>query len=326
MTLKKPFMTKPKITWKECRDFAIRTNPKWAEGRGGRENAIRNSNKFCELFGHSPKFDPHKITARMILEDQLEMKNTYGRKNGTLNRYKSAISGVLSYCMFMDLLDKNWKVPTFMTFDENEDGQERYAYKTEEVHAMIDFARNRLCNDDLADIIFFAALTGIRLGKILQLTNDRINLQYQSMIIYKPKNKRTAVRSLGIHDALVPMLTERMSRQEPWAYTFRDDWGGNNMKARQKTLSRQWWKCLTYIGKPVGKDSPWKFHGLRHTCGTLLAESGKHVIEIKQHLGQSSTRSCERYLHTRDDQAVARANSIDFANPNVALSAASARS
>ena len=109
------------------------------------------------------------------------------------------------------------------------------------------------------------------------------------MIIYKPKNKNTAVRSLGIHDALVPMLTERMSRQEPWGYTFRDDWSGNNMKARQKTLSRQWWKCLTYIGKPVGKDSPWKFHGLRHTCGTLLAESGKHVIEIKQHLGQSST-------------------------------------
>ena len=319
-------MTKPKITWKECRDFAIRTNPKWAEGRGGRENAIRNSNKFCELFGHSPKFDPHKITARMILEDQLEMKNTYGKKNGTLNRYKSAISGVLRYCMFMDLLDKNWKVPTFMTFDENEDAQERYAYKTEEVHAMIDFARNRLCNDGLADVIFFAALTGIRLGKILQLTNDRINLQYQSIVIYKPKNKKTKIRSLGIHDALVPMLTERMSRQEPWGYTFREDWSGNNMKARQKTLSRQWHKCLTYIGKPTGEDSPWKFHGLRHTCGTLLAESGKHVIEIKQHLGSSSTRSCERYLHTRDDQAVARANSIDFANPNVALSAASARS
>lgn len=308
-------MTKPKkITWKYCRDFTIRTRSEWAEGRGGRDNAIKNSDKFAKRF-HSDDFSPYNITKLLMLEDQMELKEDDGLKHGTLNRYKSAVATVLNHCHDMGVLDQNWTVPKFKTWDENDDKTIRQAFTSEQVHAMISFARDRLCNQNLADIILFAALSGVRQGKILQLTNNHIDLQNKMILITKPKNKRQDARHIGIHETLIPMLAKRMANQDPSGYTFRDDWGGTNMSSRQKAIERKWHKCIRYIGLPVGEDSPYCFHGLRHTCGTLMALSGRHIIEIKEHLGHTSTRTCERYLHARDDQAVARANSIDFSMP-----------
>ena len=309
-------MAKPKnITWKYCRDFTIRTKPEWAEGRGGRKSAIDNSAKFADQF-HSNDFSPYNITKKLILEDQWEMKEDQGLVNATLNRYKSAVSTILNWCHEMELLDQNWTVPRFKSWNENQDKVERKAFTSEQIHEMISFAKDRMCNQNLSDLIVFAALTGIRQGKILQLKNEHINLQQGIIKITQPKNQNQEFRYIGIHKTLLPMLAKRMSYQEPTGYTFRDDWGGSNLKARQKSVERQWHKCLAYIGLPTGKGSPYVFHGLRHTCGTMMAMAGKHIIEIKEHLGHSSTKTCERYLHTRDDQAVARANSIDFSMPN----------
>ena len=302
-----------KITWKYCRDFTIRMNPSWAEGRGGRKSALSNSDKFTKEFNRSPDFSPYNITKLLILEDQTELKEDQGLRHGTLNRYKSAVAAVLNYCHGMGVLDQNWTVPRFYTWNENDDKLMRKAFTAEQVHALISFARDRLCNQNLADIIAFAALTGIRQGKILELTNDRIDLHNRMILVTKPKNQNQEARHIGIHNTLIPMLAERMARQEPTGYTFRDDWGGHNMKSRQKNIERPWHKCISMgLGLPTGNGSPYCFHGLRHTCGTLMALSGRHIIEIKEHLGHTSTKTCERYLHARDDQAVARANSIDF--------------
>ena len=38
-------------------------------------------------------------------------------------------------------------------------------------------------------------------------------------------------------------------------------------------------------------------HDLRHTCGTLMANSGVPLIQVKEHLGHSSVAVTERYLH-----------------------------
>ena len=243
----------------------------------------------------------------MILEDCLELKNKYALSHASLNRYVSAVSTILRFCQKCQILSQDWTVPRFERYPEAETSYSRDAFTSEEINLMIKYARSILANDDLGDIILFATLSGMRQGEILKLTNDKINLEHKSIEILFPKGKKGKSRFIGIHDSLMPILTKRIALN-PYGHTFADDW----LNADQM---RTWFnRCITgALQKPVGIDSPWKFHGLRHTCGTLLVQSGMNIVDVATHLGHSSTRVTERYLHSFDKDLSKRANSVDFA-------------
>tara|TARA_Y100001938_G_C7975634_1_gene371605 strand:- start:131 stop:889 length:759 start_codon:yes stop_codon:yes gene_type:complete len=250
----------------------------------------------------------------MILEDCGELGRDGGNgkplKNASLNRYVSAVSAVLNHCQTHGLIPSDHPIPKFTKFNPNEDAQERFAYTAEEVQKMHRFARDELMNEALADIILFAALTGIRLDKILRLRPDRVDLDQKLITVVKPKNKNQQARTCGIHDALVSMLVRRCN--EGRTYLFGDDWTLTSNKAAQNALRRQFQKCLLHIGKPFPNQG-WTFHGLRHTCGTLLYQSGIHIFDIAKQLGHSSTKVTERYMHSNDKQLAVKVNAIDFA-------------
>ena len=287
-----------KSTWKQCRDYTLRHCPSWVSG-GGRSSAILYSGKFGEL--HPLTFDPHKITMRLILEDCYELK-AQGLKYGSLNRYISAVSKVLKFSQEMQLLSQDWQVPRFKRFSEDEDCQERNAFTADELRDMVTFARDSLMHDALADIILFAALTGIRQEKILTLTKDKVDLTNKIITIMKPKKRGQKARTCGIHNSLIPMLVRRC--KENRTYLFGDDW----LNADQ--LRRHFRKCLRHINRT---DGTYTFHGLRHTNGTLLIQSGVNIKDVADHMGHSSTRVTERYLHAADKNLAERVNSIDFA-------------
>lgn len=295
-------MAKPKTSWKACRDYTLINRREWQNS--GRKSAILYSGKFT-LF-HPQTIDPHKISYRMILEDCKELKNEYRLSHASLNRYVSAVSTVLRFCQKCQILSQDWTVPRFERFPEDETSYQRDAFTSDEISAMIKYARETLANDDLGDMILFATLTGMRQGEILKLTNDKINLEAKSLEIMYPKGKKGKSRYIGIHDSLLPVLHKRVA-MNPTGLTFGGDW----LNADQM---RTWFnRCITgALRKPVGETSPWKFHGLRHTCGTLLIQSGMNIVDVATHLGHSSTRVTERYLHSFDKDLSKRANSIDF--------------
>tara|TARA_X000000368_G_scaffold121094_1_gene94933 strand:+ start:381 stop:1337 length:957 start_codon:yes stop_codon:yes gene_type:complete len=301
-------MKSKKVTWGECLKFTERTAWKGT----GRKSALLYAGKFTNL--HTHQFDVKLITRRLILEDCNEFKYNDGGngkplKNGSLNKYVSAVRFVLNHCQLHELIPTDHPIPKFQKFNEAEDAQERFAYTAEEVQKMHKFARDEICNEPLADFILFAAFTGIRFEKILRLTPDRIDLDQGLITIVKPKNKRTAKRTCGIHDALKPLLVRRCN--EDRIYLFGDDWTQTSVKAAQNAVRRRFHKCLHHIGKPY-PDKGWTIHGLRHTCGTLMYQSGVHLFDISKHLGHSSTKQSEKYMHANDKQLAAKINKINF--------------
>lgn len=44
---------------------------------------------------------------------------------------------------------------------------------------------------------------------------------------------------------------------------------------------------------------PLRFHDLRHTYGSLLAQGGVDVLSIKESMGHSDLATTQRYLHAR---------------------------
>ena len=296
-------MPKTKVTWGECLKFTAKTRPGWQGA--GRYSALLYAGKFTDL--HTHQFDVTKITHRMILEDCYELQADGGNgkplKFASLNRYVSAVSAVLTHSQKNGLIPIEYSVPRFQKFNINQDAQERFAYTAEELQAMYLHALNDLGNQPLAEIVLFAALTGIRQDKILRLRPDRVDLDQKLITITKPKNQNVAAQTCGIHEALIPILVRRCNENR--TFLFGDDWSGPN------ALRRRFYKLLLHINKPY-PDQGWTFHGLRHTCGTLLYQSGVHIFDIAKQLGHSSTKVTERYMHSNDKQLATKINAIDF--------------
>ena len=298
-------MVKKRSTWKECRDYTLRRCPSWQGG--GRKSAILYSGKFtAQPLSHSESFDPHRMTMRMMLDDCFELK-AEGMKNATLNRYISAVSKVLKFSQEMGLLSQDWTVPRFKRFSEAEDAQERNAFTAQDIKDMVYHARENLMHDDLADIILFAALSGIRQGRILALKSDDIDFENNMIRVTKPKSKAVKARYCGLHAALKPMLVRRCNENR--LNLFGDDWLTTSDEPRADKVRNAFNKCKRFIGK----DEPaYTFHGLRHTYGTLMIQSGVNIKDVAHHMGHSSTQVTEKYLHAADKQLAAQVNSIEW--------------
>jgi len=292
-------MVKKRATWKECRDITLRRHPAWVSG-GGRKSAILYSGKFTsDPLNHSESFDPHRITMRMMLDDCYELK-AEGMKNASLNRYISAISKVLKFSQEMGVLSQDWTVPRFKRFSEDEDCQERNAFTAQDIKDMVTHAR-AIFHEDLADIILFAALSGIRQGRILALKANDIDFDNNMIRVTNPKAKGVKARYCGLHNELKSMLVRRCKEN---VNLFGDDWSSAD------SVRSAFRKCLRAINKT---DGTYTFHGLRHTYGTLMIQSGVNIKDVAHHMGHSSTRVTERYLHAADKQLAQQVNSIDFA-------------
>jgi len=292
-------MVKKRATWKECRDITLRRHPAWVSG-GGRKSAILYSGKFTsDPLNHSESFDPHRITMRMMLDDCYELK-AEGMKNASLNRYISAVSKVLKFSQEMELLSQDWTVPRFKRFSEDEDCQERNAFTAQDIKDMVTHAR-AIFHEDLADIILFAALSGIRQGRILALKANDIDFDNNMIRVTNPKAKGVKARYCGLHNELKSMLVRRCKEN---VNLFGDDWSSAD------SVRSAFRKCLRAINKT---DGTYTFHGLRHTYGTLMIQSGVNIKDVAHHMGHSSTRVTERYLHAADKQLAQQVNSIDFA-------------
>ena len=51
-------------------------------------------------------------------------------------------------------------------------------------------------------------------------------------------------------------------------------------------------------------------HGLRHQFGSMSAESGANIVELRDLLRHSDVRVSERYLHSSDERLRHRANKL----------------
>lgn len=68
--------------------------------------------------------------------------------------------------------------------------------------------------------------------------------------------------------------------------------------------------------KQVLKDNnlrPIQFHNLRHNCATLLFKKGFSLREIQKWLGNSSSKTTERYAHLDSSSKQKSANAIEKA-------------
>lgn len=243
-----------------------------------------------------------KVTPAHISEvkEKLLNEETYRgklRSPATVNRYLAA----LSLCFKYAVRDYHWIQRSPMenvTRCKESDGRIRFLSDDERERLLKECKASK--NPHLYIVVFIALSTGARLGEIISLTWEQVNLNKRRISIVETKNKQP--RTLPLFEPVAVALKDiKSSKVRHAVYVFPNRAGDGIANIRNA--------FETSLKRADIKD--FRFHDLRHTAASYLAMNGESLLTIKQILGHKTLAMVNRYAHLTEDhtfEAIERMN------------------
>ena len=169
-----------------------------------------------------------------------------------------------------------------VSFEQEDNKRDRWLSQEEEGRLL------PTCVPWVWEIVMTALHTGMRMGEILSLRWDTVDLFRRTVTILHSKNgdKRTIPLNGNMFALLKEKLKDRVSSSE-WIFpsqagTKRDGHG----------LRRAFRKALK-----MATIQDFHFHDLRHTFATRLVQAGVDLYKVQKLLGHRSPVMTQRYAH-----------------------------
>ena len=142
------------------------------------------------------------------------------------------------------------------------------------------------CTEYSRPIVLTALHTGMRLGEVLGLNWDQVDLKERVITILHSKNGK--VRRIPVNGILLKALTAlRYNSKSEFVFVC-DKTGGPIHK-----FQHAWLNALGRAGIPRCR-----FHDLRHTFASHLVAGGVDLVTVKELLGHSDINMTSRYAHS----------------------------
>ena len=230
---------------------------------------------WSEMLGQKLIID---ITKNDIYDGLQQLPNHFS--NATINRYKAAISVVFSYaCKALDLTEN--PVRKIPSLPEN---NERTRFLSEAERTRL-FACCRASHwDKLYLIVLLAITTGARKGELTKLRWNDIDFERRTAYVSTSKNGQPKV--LPLTDSVIKEL--QLFNKNDSSLIFES-------KVKENVAY-----CFTKPWKKALEDAEikdFRFHDLRHSCASYLAQSGASLLEIADVLGHKQISVTKRYAH-----------------------------
>lgn len=214
------------------------------------------------------------------LKQQLLKEN---KSTTTVNRYLESLSKMFNIAIENGWLNKN-PVSRKMRFPEK-NYVVRYLKDDEEERIF------KACPDYFKPLLITALNTELRKSNIRLLKWGNVKMDYRILEI--TENKGNKHIKLPINDELynlflsIPRTSSEYVFINPRTQTAFGDAG----------MEKEWNKIKAKAG-----ISDLRFHDLRHTVGTRLAQKGVPVPVIKDIMAHSDIKTTMRYVHTAEEQ------------------------
>lgn len=141
--------------------------------------------------------------------------------------------------------------------------------------------------DYFVPIFKFALGTGLRKANILELKWSQLNFDTREIEILENKGNKHII--LPMTDILFEILSNLPKLNDEYVFV-----NPNTNDIYSEPVFRRLWND---IKEKAGVENL-RFHDLRHTVGTRLANAGVPVPVIKEILAHSDIRTTQRYMHT----------------------------
>lgn len=206
---------------------------------------------------------------------------TKKRSNGTLNRYKGTVSALFEYAV--DEYDLPVNPARQVRAKKESDGRIRFLSDTERSR-LLEACKNSNWGK-LYLLVLMAITTGARKSELTNLKWADIDFIRQRAYVSKTKNGEPRVCPLT--DSVIVEL-QKIYTDELDELVF-----GSATKPEQPFMFRKHW----LISVSDAQLDNFKFHDLRHTCASYLAQSGASLLEIGDVLGHKQIEMTKRYSH-----------------------------
>lgn len=195
----------------------------------------------------------------------------------TVNRYLEILSKMFNLMKDDDKITHNPIKKSSRFPDKNY--SVRYLNKEEEkrLNKVLPLSFKQLVKADL--------LTGLRRENICELTWSQINMDLKYIELLENKGNKHLI--IPINSKLYRML-DKTPKEKRTGYVFINP----NTGTRYRHIERMWHKWIE-----KAKIEKFRFHDLRHTYCTRLAEEGVAPAVLKELMGHSDIRTTERYIH-----------------------------
>ncbi|MFQ5949784.1 MAG: tyrosine-type recombinase/integrase [Nitrospiria bacterium] len=139
----------------------------------------------------------------------------------------------------------------------------------------------------LKEIILFALNTGMRRGEILSLQWQDVDFLRGVLVVMKSKNRER--RTIPLNGKVLELLMAKEAVGKKRGLVFHSLRG---TKINAQNLLRAF-----YAAKEKTKIGNFRFHDLRHTFATRLAQAGVDLYKVQRLLGHKTPAMTQRYAH-----------------------------
>lgn len=217
-----------------------------------------------------------------------------GRGPATVNRYLSALRSAWNWGRAAGLVPAEKAWPTRLLLTEP---RERVRFLTDtELAAVLQAAQKH--SPDMYAAVVVSLATGLRQGELLRLEWRDVDLDKGTVTVLISKNTRR--RSVHLPAPAIAAL--KAIRKVGPKRVFVDEQGG--------PVDKSW---LVYRWNAVRKAAgltDFRWHDLRHSCASYLAQNGASLLEIGAVLGHSSPSITAKYAHLVAGKAVTGADKL----------------
>lgn len=216
---------------------------------------------------------------------------------GTVNRYHAALMAVFTWAIRTRRAPRTWENPARRI--------ERLPESGGVVRFLTDEERERLlaaCRaarwPRLYLLVLLAITTGARRSELLSLTWGRVDLARGVAHLEATKNGHP--RTLPLVPAVVEELARFRSNQ-PEACVF----PSRSRRDEPRHFETAWRAALERAA-----IKRFRFHDLRHTCASYLAQHGASLLEIADVMGHRQLEMVKRYAHLTVDTKAKLVNRV----------------
>jgi integrase len=211
-----------------------------------------------------------------------------GRAAGTVNRYLGALRSCWSWGRAAQFIpaEKVWPTRLFLT-----EPKERVRFlNDDELKAVMDAAEKHAPWMYAAVVVSLA--TGVRQGELLGLEWPRVDFDKKTLVVDGKDTRGRTTKQRMVHlpaPAIAALKKLRRDGIVGHKLVFLD---GNGEPADKSFLTFHWNKVRT-----AAKLTNFRWHDLRHSCASYLAQNGATLLEIGSVLGHSSPSITAKYSH-----------------------------
>lgn len=220
-----------------------------------------------------------------------------GRAPATVNRYLSAMRSAWNWGRAAELIPQKLSWPSRLMLTEPK-GRTRFL-SDEELARLLEASTAHSALMHAAVVVSIAC--GVRQSEMLRLKWADVDLERQRLRVMLSKNDEA--RSVYLPAAAAAALRPLKRAPVVGQQVFIDQDG--------QPVDKSWieyrWKAV----RAAAKLQDFKWHDLRHSCASFLAQQGANLLEIGAVLGHRSTSVTRRYAHLVEGAPVTGHTKLD---------------